>query len=71
MAALSAAASRKIKEIQELSASTLANTAWAFATLGKFNEPLMDAIAEASIRKIREFDAESLSNTAWAFAVFS
>lgn len=42
--------------------------AWAFATLGERDEPLLQAIAEDSIKERHEFNSQNLSNTSWAFA---
>eukprot|EP00811_Abedinium_folium_P007416 NODE_16845_length_974_cov_4.824085.p1 GENE.NODE_16845_length_974_cov_4.824085~~NODE_16845_length_974_cov_4.824085.p1 ORF type:complete len:111 (-),score=23.56 NODE_16845_length_974_cov_4.824085:84-416(-) len=46
----------------------LANTAWSYATLGIYDEPLLDAIASPCGAVPTEFDGQALSNTAFAFA---
>lgn len=65
MEAISAAS---IANISDYNVQSLANTAWAVATLGIFNQPLMDAISKEAIRKISDCEAQNLSNIAWAFA---
>merc|ERR1712096_455875 len=45
-----------------------ANTAWAFATVGQSNAPLLAALGRAAERRVGEFNAQELANTAWAFA---
>ena len=42
--------------------------AWAFAKLGHWSQPLMDATGSAILAKIVEFDALQISSTRWAFA---
>ena len=49
-------------------AQSLANTAWAFATVKRSDERLLTAVARAAERRVSEFNAQSLANTAWAFA---
>ncbi|KAJ1625800.1 hypothetical protein T492DRAFT_597322, partial [Pavlovales sp. CCMP2436] len=46
----------------------LANTAWAFATLGTPAPQLFDAIARESEQRVGSLEAQGLANTAWAFA---
>ncbi|KAJ1629994.1 hypothetical protein T492DRAFT_593293 [Pavlovales sp. CCMP2436] len=46
----------------------MANTAWAFATLGLPAPKLFDAIARESEQRIGTFNPQDLSNTAWSFA---
>ncbi|KAJ1628382.1 hypothetical protein T492DRAFT_156827 [Pavlovales sp. CCMP2436] len=52
----------------EFKPQELANTAWAFATLGTPAPQLFDAIACKSEQRIGEFEPQGLANTAWAFA---
>jgi len=42
--------------------------AWAFATLGLRDEPLLDALAAAAISKRIELNSQNISNMAWAYA---
>ena len=44
----------------------LANTAWAFATLGQQDEQLFKALAKMLERRLDQFNAQNLANTAWA-----
>lgn len=45
--------------------------AWAFATLGVMNEPLMNAISAAALRKRTDYRTQNLSNTVWAYATLA
>ena len=45
-----------------------ANTAWAYAKVGRKSPALFDAIAVASAARVREFKPQELANTAWAYA---
>ena len=45
----------------------LANTAWAFAKVGRDHARLFDALARAALLKISGFNEQNLANTAWAF----
>ena len=47
----------------------LANTAWAFATVGQPDVQLFMVLARAAEWSMGEFKAQCLANTAWAFAV--
>ncbi len=49
-------------------AQVLANSAWAFATLGQLGEVLLVALARAAEPRLGGFIAQVLANTAWAFA---
>jgi len=53
----------------EFNAQDLANTAWAFATLGMPDPQLFDAIARKSEQRIGSFKPQELANTAWAFVI--
>ena len=46
----------------------LANTAWAFATLGQPDARLFTALAKEAERRVCNFKPQDLANTAWAFA---
>merc|ERR1712176_1437621 len=46
----------------------LANTVWAFATVGQQDEQFFKALARMAERRLDEFNAQDLANTAWAFA---
>ena len=46
----------------------LANTAWAFTTVGLSCVPLFVAVAQGAERRLFDFNARDLANTAWAFA---
>jgi len=50
----------------EFNAQGLANTAWAFATVGQQDAQLFIAMAMATERCLDEFNAQNLANTAWA-----
>merc|ERR1711939_656071 len=47
---------------------SLANTAWAFATLGLSDAQLFTVLARAAEKRIDDFNSRDLANTAWAFA---
>ena len=46
----------------------LANTAWAFGTLGQAYARLFTALAREAERCVGNFNLQDLANTAWAFA---
>ena len=46
----------------------LANTAWAFATVGQSDAQLFKALAREAERRVGDFNLQNLANTAWAFA---
>ena len=46
----------------------LANTAWAFATLGQADAQLFTALAREAERRVGNFNPQDPTNTAWAFA---
>ena len=46
----------------------LANTAWAFATLGHMDVQLLTALAREAARRLGDFKPQELANTVWAFA---
>ena len=49
----------------------LANTAWAFATLGQLDSRLFTLLAREPECRMSEFNPQNLANTAWAFATLS
>ncbi|KAJ1616989.1 hypothetical protein T492DRAFT_1103190 [Pavlovales sp. CCMP2436] len=57
-----------VPRIGEFEPQGLANTAWAFATMGTPAPQLFVAIARESEQRIASFKPQGLSNTAWAFA---
>jgi len=57
-----------IELIHEVDAQSLANTAWAFATLGIRDDNLLRILANMSFEIIDSFNFQNLANTAWAFA---
>ena len=54
--------------IREFKAQEIANTAWAFATVGLSDENLFAALAMAGAQRVWDFKPQDLTNTAWAFA---
>ena len=46
----------------------MANTAWAFATLGQWDQKLFAALARAAQLRMSEFNAQTLAIMAWALA---
>ena len=54
--------------MRDFNLQELANTAWAFATVGHKNERLFTALAAAAERRIKDFNSQEVVNTAWAFA---
>ena len=54
--------------LEQLNAQNLANTAWAFATVGQKDELLSKTLAKMAERRLDQFNAQNLANTAWAFA---
>jgi len=57
-----------IKKIGNCEAQNLSNIAWAFATLGLHNVPLLEAIATAAIANISAFNCQSFSTFFWSFS---
>eukprot|EP00746_Dinoflagellata_sp_MGD_P109548 gnl/MRDRNA2_/MRDRNA2_46926_c0_seq1.p1 gnl/MRDRNA2_/MRDRNA2_46926_c0~~gnl/MRDRNA2_/MRDRNA2_46926_c0_seq1.p1 ORF type:complete len:587 (-),score=107.87 gnl/MRDRNA2_/MRDRNA2_46926_c0_seq1:178-1938(-) len=56
---------------EEFNAQELANTAWAFATVGHPDMgtlKLFKALANTAVGHINDFNAQELANVAWAFA---
>ena len=56
------------RRMHEFNAQDLANTAWAFGTLGQLDALLFAALARVAERHMHEFNAQNLANTVWAFA---
>ena len=56
------------QRLDQFNAQELANTAWAFATVGQKDELLFNAVARMAERRLDQFNAQDLANTAWAFA---
>ena len=54
-----------------LSSQNLANTAWAFATVGHKDKRLFTALAAAAQWRMMDLNLQELANTAWAFATVS
>ena len=57
--------------MMDFNSQNLANTAWAFATVGHKDERLFSTLAAAAERRMRDFNSQNLANTAWAFATVS
>ena len=56
------------RRLDEFNAQELANTAWAFATVGQQDEQLFKALAKMAEQRLDQFNAQGLTNTALAFA---
>ena len=54
--------------MSEFNARDLANTTWAFASLGQLDEKLFAALGKAAQLRMSEFNTQELANMAWAFA---
>ena len=54
--------------IRDFTLQALANTAWAFATVGYEEEQHFTALAAATKWLVRNFKAQDLTNTAWELA---
>ena len=59
--ALAIAAERRAGDFK---AHVLANTAWAFATLGQLDAQLFTALAREAERRVGDFKPQDLANTA-------
>ena len=51
----------------DFKAQDLANTAWAFATMGHSEIQLFRVLATAVVLRVGDFKAQEFANTAWAF----
>ena len=54
------------RRLDQFNAQDLANTAWAFATVGQNEELLFNALAKMAERRLDQFNAQGLANMAWA-----
>ena len=52
------------RRLDEFNAQNLANTAWAFATVGHQDEQLFKALTKMAERRLDEFNAQELANAA-------
>merc|ERR1712185_151071 len=62
---LASAAEQRMKDFNS---QELANTAWAFATVGHKDEWLFSMLAAAAEQRMKDFHLQELTSTAWAFA---
>ena len=58
-------ASQKVSSFNE---QCLSNIAWAFATVGRDDASLFDALAEAALPRVSSFSVHGISIYAWSFA---
>ena len=56
------------RRVREFNAQNLANTAWAFATVGQKDDQLFKALARMAERRLDQFNGQDFANIAWAFA---
>ena len=56
------------QSLDKFHTQTLANTAWAFATVGQQDEQLFKALARMAEWHRDKFNLQALANMAWAFA---
>ena len=49
--------------LDQLKVQNLANTAWAFATVGQQDAQLFKALAKMAERRLDEYNAQDLANT--------
>jgi hypothetical protein len=61
-------ANKALDQIQDFNAQGIANTVWAFATLGLSDETLLKALAQEAISQIHSFNPQEIANIVWAFA---
>ena len=52
----------------DLHSQNLANTAWAFATVGHKDDRLFSTLAAVAERRMMNFNSQKLVNLAWAIA---
>ena len=52
------------QHIRDFNSQDLANTAWAFATVGHKEDQLFTALAAAAEQRMRDFNMQDLVNTA-------
>ena len=69
--ALGAATKSKLGEarVGDGSARHLANTAWSFATLLFFHDPLLASLSSLAVRTSSELNWQGIANLSWAMAV--
>mmetsp|Transcript_43783 Transcript_43783/g.103468 ORF Transcript_43783/g.103468 Transcript_43783/m.103468 type:complete len:857 (-) Transcript_43783:94-2664(-) len=65
---MSIVAAEVVKKILKFEPKELANTAWAFAKCGLWNDVLVRNISQQCVEKMREFQPVNLSTLAWAMA---
>ena len=66
---LFAAIAKEAKQrLDQFNGQGLANTAWAFATVGQKDDQLFKALPRIAERRLDQFNGQGLANTAWAFA---
>ena len=64
------ALAREVEQrVGDFNQQNLANTAWAFATLGHSDVQLFTALAREAERRVGDFNPQELANTAWAFMI--
>ena len=56
----------ELDRLEEYKPQNLANTAWAFITLGENQEELLGATAQRTSVKIEEHQPQDMAYTAWA-----
>ena len=56
------------RRLDQLNAQGLANTAWAFATVGQKDEQLFKALSRAAEQRVGDFMAKQLGMTLWALS---
>ena len=66
---LFAAIAKEAKQrLDQFNVQGLANTAWAFATVGQKDDQLFKALARMAERRLDQFNGQNFANTAWALA---
>ena len=50
--------------MRDFNSQDLANTAWAFAMVGRKDERLFSMLAAAAEQRMRDFNSQNLANTA-------
>ena len=61
-----AAARQATGRMRDFNPQNVANTVWAFATLGVKDEELLRAAARRATERIRQFNPQNVANTVWA-----
>ena len=56
------------RRVCDFNPQELANTAWAFATLGQVDAELFMTLAREAEWRMGNFNPQAIANTAWAFA---